>query len=226
MIAVMAGFDVCGTTNLPEYLLSYHADAMEIYLIRHTTPDIRKGLCYGQSDLDVTASFEQEARCIKPHLPAHITQVFSSPLQRCRKLAAYLFPNHAITFDDRLKEIHCGEWEMKLWDEIEPEYLQRWMNDFVHTCIPGGESYVQLYERVVSFFESLPRQGAIALVSHGGVIRSILSYVQQIALQDSFHVFSLRYGCVARVHLQDDTLTHAILHNPPSEKEQHRPSYY
>lgn len=199
---------------------------MEVYLIRHTTPNIQKGLCYGQSDLDITETFAQEAECILPHLPRHIAHVYSSPLQRCRKLAEYLFPDHKIMLEDRLKEINCGEWEMKLWDEIEPEYLKHWMDDFVNTSIPGGESYVQLYDRVVSFFETLPRQGAIALVAHGGVIRSILSYVEKVALHDSFNVFSLRYGCVVRLHLQNDALTHAVLHNPPAEKEQHRPSNY
>lgn len=197
---------------------------MEVYLIRHTTPDIQKGQCYGQADLDVTGSFEQEAQCILPHLPEHISHVFSSPLQRCRKLAEYLFPNHAIAFEDRLKEINCGEWELKLWDEIEPDYLKRWMDDFVNVSIPGGESYLQLYHRVVSFFDTLPRNAAVAVVAHGGVIRSILSHIEQVALQESFNVFSLRYGCVVRVHLDNATLTHSVLHNPPAEKEQHRPT--
>jgi len=33
---------------------------MEIYLIRHTTPDVAKGICYGQTDLDVANTFEEE----------------------------------------------------------------------------------------------------------------------------------------------------------------------
>lgn len=199
---------------------------MEIYLIRHTTPDIKKGLCYGQSDLDTTPSFEQEAQCIRPHLPGHITHVFSSPLQRCRKLAEYLFPEHPIVFEDSLKEINCGNWEMKLWDEIDKMHLRSWMEDFVHGSMPGGESYAQLYNRVVAFFQSLPQQGAAALIAHGGVIRSILSHVEQISLHDSFNAFSLRYGCVVRIHKDNNKLTHDVLHNPPAEQEQHRPSSY
>src|SRR5919112_6388007 len=124
------------------YFLPCCIAIMELYLIRHTTPDITKGLCYGQSDLDVTDSFEPEAQCIRPHVPPHISHVFSSPLQRCRKLAEYLFPAQPIVFDDRLKEINCGFWEMKLWDEIDKEHLRSWMDDFVHTSMPGGESYV------------------------------------------------------------------------------------
>ena len=34
---------------------------MAIFLIRHTTPLIEKGICYGQLNIDVTESFEAEA---------------------------------------------------------------------------------------------------------------------------------------------------------------------
>ncbi len=199
---------------------------MEIYLIRHTTPDIVKGTCYGQADIGTTDSFFAEAECIEKHLPPHIDKVYSSPLRRCRKLATHLFPRLPIRLDDRLKEIHCGEWEMQLWDNIEKEKLDHWMSDHLNRCMPGGESYVQLYHRVCHFFESLPRLQNIAIISHGGVIRSLLSYINNIALHDSFNTFSIRYGCVIKVEAQAGAWRHRVLHNPPSEKEQHRPSYY
>lgn len=37
---------------------------MKIYLIRHTTPHIEKGICYGQTDLDVAETFNNEAEII------------------------------------------------------------------------------------------------------------------------------------------------------------------
>ncbi len=199
---------------------------MELYLIRHTTPDIKKGTCYGQADIGTTETFYEEARDIAPHLPPNITTVYSSPLTRCRQLAEHLFPQKEIVFDHRLKEISCGEWELRLWDEIEPPHLQQWMNDRINVCMPGGESYAQLYSRVVHFFDSLPQQGHIALVSHGGVIRSLLSYINQVSIKDSFDVFSIRYGCVVHLKKEEQQFRHAVLHNPFTEKEQHRPSYY
>lgn len=199
---------------------------MEIYLIRHTTPDIQKGTCYGQADIGTIHSFEQEAGCIRQHLPQDIEAVYSSPLKRCRQLAEHLFPNHAIAFDDRLKEIDCGEWELRLWDEIEQDALQAWMNDFVNICTPGGESYTHLYNRTVQFFNSIPfSHQKIAIVSHGGVIRSILSHIEGVAIKDSFNSFSLFYGCVVKLNKTENGFAHQVLHNPPLEKEQHRPSY-
>jgi alpha-ribazole phosphatase len=200
---------------------------MELYLIRHTTPDVKKGTCYGQADLAVTESFDEEARCILPHLPGDIKTVYSSPLQRCRKLAERLFPQHYIRFDDRAKEINCGEWELQLWDEIDRTALDGWMADFVNVAPPGGESYQQVYDRVVELLgEVVARKEKAAIVAHGGVLRSIVSYVTQTPLKDSFNSFSIRYGCVIRLHLEGDGLVHTVLHNPESEKEQHKPSYY
>jgi alpha-ribazole phosphatase len=200
---------------------------MEVYLIRHTTPLIENGTCYGQADLDVTESFEQEAACIQPHLPSTIKTVISSPLKRCRQLAEYLFPTHTIQFDDRIKEIHCGQWELQPWDVINKEQLDPWMNDFINVQIPGGESYVQLYHRVTAFFEEVTQKhSSLAIVAHGGVIRSLLAYINGVQLRASFDHFSLRYGCVVKVHFTNNQLCHTILHNPDSPKEQHRPVSY
>jgi len=197
---------------------------MEIYLIRHTTPAIEKGICYGQSDLDVTETFAEEAAAIAPHLPERFAAVYSSPLQRCRKLAEQLFPTYPIRFDDRLKEIHCGEWELLGWDSIDPVPLKAWMDDFVNVCIPGGESYTQLYERVVHFLETLPQpDGPVAIVTHGGVIRSVLAHVREVALQDSFDAFSIHYGCLVRLQKAERGFDHHFLHNVKRGEERHRP---
>lgn len=197
---------------------------MEIYLIRHTTPDVERGVCYGQADIDVTETFEAEAILIREHVPAHITQIHSSPLQRCRKLAELLFPDYSIVYHDALKEINCGDWELKKWDEIDKEEIQPWMDDFVNVRIPNGENYVLLYERTAALFEQLSNASPAVIVTHGGVIRSILSYITNTALKDSFGAFSLHYGCVVKITKDETGFQYSILHNiKPVEKETHKP---
>jgi alpha-ribazole phosphatase len=71
-----------------------------IYLIRHTTPAVARGICYGQTDLEVTGSFHEEAEVIRQHLPADIGPVYSSPLNRCTLLAKELFPDRPIASDE------------------------------------------------------------------------------------------------------------------------------
>jgi alpha-ribazole phosphatase len=242
----------------------------DIYLIRHTTPAVAKGICYGQTDLDVTATFLEEVAVIRQHLPAGMQAVHSSPLQRCSLLARQLFPEHAITWQDELMEVHCGEWEMKSWDDLPKEEIDPWMADFVNIRIPGGESYLDLQQRVNRCWERIREEGAvtrpatpselrhpetnlsaveagavavvekaggpdaskvnagsIAVIAHGGVIRSILSGITGTPLIDSFKVFVLHYGCVIRVFEEGDRLGYEILSNrAPADREQHKPASF
>jgi alpha-ribazole phosphatase len=186
---------------------------MEIYLIRHTTPDIPRGICYGQSDIDVKESFYAEASSIKDCLPGYIQQVYSSPLQRCSKLAEFLFPQKNISFHDALKEINFGDWELKKWDDIPNDELQPWMQDFVNVCTPNGENYVQLFERSTNLFNQLQQSTPLAIITHGGVIRSILSHISQTTLKDSFNSFTLNYGCAVKIIKENGRYSFEIIHN-------------
>ncbi|HEY4208496.1 MAG TPA: alpha-ribazole phosphatase [Puia sp.] len=204
-----------------------------IYLIRHTTPAVSKGICYGQTDLEVTETFLDEAAVIRQHLPTSFSSIHSSPLQRCSRLAEHLFPGHSISLYPELMEIHCGQWEMRGWDELPKEEVEPWMKDFVQIRIPGGESYQDLHQRVTKVFariqDAIPGEdSSSAIIAHGGVIRSILSHITGTALIDSFKTFSLYYGCVIRVYGPPDGLQYEILSNlAPLEKEQHKPrSFY
>jgi alpha-ribazole phosphatase len=217
----------------------------DIYLIRHTTPAVARGICYGQTDLDITGTFLAEAAVIRQVLPAGgCIAVHSSPLKRCALLARHLFLGHPITWQDELMEVHCGEWEMKSWDTLPKEEIDPWMADFVNIPIPGGESYLDLQQRVGRCWERirdeakragaepadtdlLPAPGAIAVVAHGGVIRSILSAVTGTPLIDSFKAFSLHYGCVVKVFPSGEQLAFTILSNQvPADKEQHKPKRF
>jgi alpha-ribazole phosphatase len=206
---------------------------MDIYLIRHTTPAVAKGICYGQTDLDTTESIYDEAAIIRRHLPSIIGSVYSSPLKRCASLAAHLFPTHSIRFRDELMEIDCGRWEMRNWDELPAEELDPWMKDFVTVPIPEGESYIDLNKRVTRCFNEIRTASGdrldypIAIISHGGPIRSILASITGTPLIDSFKAFSLHYACVVKITEREGVLSHSLLYNDvPKEKEQHKPSRF
>lgn len=202
-----------------------------IYLIRHTTPAVPKGMCYGQTDLDVTESFAAETAAIRRQLPASITSVYSSPLRRCSMLARNLFPGRPLQLMDGLMEIDCGQWEMRAWDELPPEEVEPWMADFVRIRIPGGESYEDLRLRVGGCWSTIRAEkgpGDIAVIAHGGVIRSILAGITGTPLLESFKAFALHYGCVVRLSGAGEEWKYDILLNEaPPEREQHKPkSFY
>ncbi|GAB3659286.1 alpha-ribazole phosphatase [Echinicola sediminis] len=176
---------------------------MEVYLIRHTTPKIAKGICYGQSDLPLADTFAQEAEAIKSQLGSLNSGalVFSSPLQRCALLSDAIFEEQAHR-DSRLMELDFGDWEMKAWNELPEEELNPWMEDFVHIPCPNGESYMDLYQRCIDFLEEVKQYdaGQVVVVCHAGPIRAMHAHVHEIALKDSFSL-KVDYGEVIKLEL-------------------------
>lgn len=161
---------------------------MYLRLIRHTRPHVEPGICYGQSDLDVCESFEEEVLEVLRNLPTTVELVYASPLKRCSALATKIAEarNLPLVFDERLKELNFGEWEMKNWNEIPSDELKIWMDSFVSERCPGGESYMDLQQRVHEFFTEVkarPHQH-IAIITHAGVIKLLHAIVLELeALQ-------------------------------------------
>src|SRR4028118_1276170 len=91
-------------------VLSGYTGFMEIYLIRHTTPLIEKGICYGQSDIPLADSFESEWEIIRQQLPKEMDCIYTSPLKRCWQLARKLEQHYQVPLftDKRLMEMHFG----------------------------------------------------------------------------------------------------------------------
>ncbi|MDQ0108123.1 alpha-ribazole phosphatase [Chitinophaga terrae (ex Kim and Jung 2007)] len=179
---------------------------MEIYLIRHTTPAIESGVCYGASDVDVAGSFETEAAEVKAKLPARNFKVVSSPSQRCVKLARALFGDQFST-DDRLMEMNFGNWEMQPWDSISKNAISKWADNVVFERIPGGETYEELFNRSIQIFEACVASGEdTVLITHGGVIRCILALVTDTALVDAFDL-NVDYGKISGIKAENGQLS-------------------
>ena len=164
---------------------------MKVTLIRHTKVDVPKGTCYGWSDVPVANSFEEEAAVTKQNLMKKqpFDAVFSSPLTRARKLAAYCGYPHP-TLDDRLKEINMGDWEMRLYDDIAKEdpHILAWYEDYMHLEATGGESFPLLYDRVSAFLDWLKTQSYdhVAIFAHGGVLICAGIYGGLFAKENAF----------------------------------------
>jgi alpha-ribazole phosphatase len=145
-------------------------------------------------------TFEQEAAVIKAKLNDLLDIPFyCSPTLRCRRLAEHLqlSPQH----DDRLQEINFGDWDGRPWLEIPREHSEAWLSDFVNHVPPNGESYLQLSQRVLGFLRELATKqpGHVGIITHSGVIHSILAYVRGIPLAESYEKISVEYGDVVHV---------------------------
>lgn len=180
---------------------------MELLLIRHTTPDVASGICYGQTDLNVNGTFDKESKEIKNIIadlkPEH---VYSSPLIRCHQLAKELFPYQPIQTDDRLMEMNFGKWEGLKWSEIPKNELDTWANDFINLAPPLGESFAAFMNRITVFEEEVLNkltQEKIALITHSGVIRSFLMKYLAIP-EDKIFNLHLNYGAVIKIDIHSE----------------------
>jgi alpha-ribazole phosphatase len=150
---------------------------VQLWLIRHPPPQVAQGVCYGRTDLALADGVAAAAARIRPQLPPH-GPLFTSPLQRCRQLADALHP--APQADERLQEMHFGDWEMTPWHLIQREALDGWAADPLGYRPPRGESVAELHARVLAFVADARRAGhqRAVLVTHAGVMKVIVGHAQ------------------------------------------------
>ena len=146
---------------------------MILHLIRHPKPLVGPGICYGRLDISAE-NIAAVADDLRANLPSGLP-VWSSPLQRCRKLAELLNPN--LVIDERLMEMDFGAWEGRSWDDIPRPELDAWAADVAGYAPPGGESPLALQQRALDFVAALKVPEAV-IVTHAGVIRTLLAHWQ------------------------------------------------
>ena len=154
---------------------------MEVILIRHTSVDVPKGVCYGQTDVPLRDSFEEEASITAQQLQNDV-------------------------FDARLKELNFGEWEMQEFDKICDPRLEEWYNDYFHVAATGGESFMMQLQRVSEFLNEVSGKEykRIAVFAHGGVLICAQIYAGILRMEDAFDALT-PYGGVVRLQLNSKT---------------------
>lgn len=171
------------------------AGSGRLYLIRHPRPAVHHEVCYGQSDVGIAEDAAAVAARIRPLLPD--APFYSSPLTRCRLLAEALHP--APRFDERLREIHFGDWEMRTWDDIGKPAVDAWVADPLHFAGHGGESIARLRQRAAECArEIMARHDEAVLVIHAGVMKALA--VELLGLPDpAWFSTSFQFGTVSLI---------------------------
>ncbi len=165
------------------------------YLVRHGETEANKsGILQGQLDVPLSDVGLKQAELVARALSeAGLDEIWSSDLSRASRTAERILAGQrkrraaAVTLDSGLREIHCGILQGKTLAEAEklwPEVFKELKREPLNAPRPGGESYLEAYQRAVAAFERIrescrgktPVPGAVAIVCHGGVIRNLLAY--------------------------------------------------
>ena len=152
---------------------------LELWLLRHgITEWARDGRHTGRTDLPLLPEGEAEARALAPVLAEQrFAAVLVSPLQRARRTAELAGLADAAQICPDLQEWDYGRYEGITTAEIRAQ-VPGW-SVWSHGC-PDGESCPEVEQRcrrVISLAESLVASqaggGAVALVAHGHILRSL-----------------------------------------------------
>jgi alpha-ribazole phosphatase len=160
---------------------------VKLHLVRHPQPDVAQGLCYGASDVAVSAPelARVQASLQAAGLPGRLP-VIASPLQRCALLAQRLQPA-SLRFDARLAEMDFGSWELRAWDSIPRSEVEAWADDLLHYCPGGAECVLDVARRVADFMNDLRQAGhaEALLICHAGTIRLLSAMQNAVTLEQA-----------------------------------------
>jgi broad specificity phosphatase PhoE len=123
--------------------------------------------------------------------------LWSSDLIRARATAEAVGARTglAATLDARLREANRGDWEGRLFVDVEreePEAYAAWMRAGAEFRFPGGESLLDQQQRVAAALQDIHAAGELPalVVCHGGSIRVMLCARDPRGL-DAFHEFKV-----------------------------------
>lgn len=182
---------------------------MKFFFLRHTSLDVSQDVFYGQTDLDVSSSFETELKKIKLKLQDENIlldklKVFSSPLKRCVKLANSL--TNQIILDERIMELNLGDWEMKPKQSIDSKLIKEWEDNMMTFKIPNGETNQDFLHRLKKFLDQiLIMNEDVFIVAHAGSINGMLSLLTGQAFDKLLKNYweKLSHGSLSLVELID-----------------------
>ena len=155
----------------------------EMLFIRHAETDMAGTFC-GHSDPELNAcGHAQVAELIDKLHAEGIGMVYSSDLRRAHATGMAIAEALGVGYHVRpaLREINFGQWEGLTWKEIEQRdgaYARRWMAEYPLLTAPDGEGFSDFERRVLDEVQLLSSTGEdrrIAVVTHAGVIRTVLS---------------------------------------------------
>ena len=188
-------------------------DPTTVFLVRHGQTDwIARGIAGRLPDVHLNAEGREQAAHLAArmqHLP--LRAIYSSPLERTQQTAAPLAS--ALGMEVRrlpeAVELDFGEWVGHPIRGLSADRRWRAFNSYRSLSpAPGGELMPEVQTRIVRAIvrirDAHPGE-AVAVFSHGDVIRSAVAYFAGVPL-DLFLRIEIRPASISSVRFYDDSL--------------------
>lgn len=145
-----------------------------IYLVRHAEYENPSGIIPGRLPVPLSDNGRKQADLLARFFEnKNITQIFSSPVRRCRETAETISRNITpIVFDIRLAEVLSA---------MQGSEDEKWREAlYSATNIIGGETPRDIYDRVASFWETTDFQKGknYIVCSHGDPLYFLFQFLQ------------------------------------------------
>jgi broad specificity phosphatase PhoE len=162
-----------------------------LILVRHAAVHAKyAGLCYGQSDVELSEAGWERSRELAELLASEpVQRIVHSGLQRTQWLAEAIASRMSLKAEacEQLRERDFGTWELKSWDAIHRESgedMLRMLTDPAGFRPGGGETTYELRDRVLRWLADDSIDGVTIAVTHGGPIAALRGSLQNIPVTE------------------------------------------
>ena len=154
-----------------------------IILVRHGQSEgnlVRSFL--GHTDLPLTELGHKQAEKTAEYLDGtDIDIIYASDLKRAWQTAEHIAERQGLSIiaNPKLREIYAGKWENELFDELGKKYsedYELWRNDIGNSRCTEGESFKELYERIIAEISRIADTSdglTVCIATHATPIRCV-----------------------------------------------------
>lgn len=193
-----------------------------LYLVRHGETEWNvTGRFQGHSDIPLSTEGKNQAEKLS-HLikRSKVNSIYASDLSRAVETAEIIINKYPsklnINITPDLREINFGLWEGLTIDEIKAKYhseLMEWWDNPSKVAVPGGELLSDVVCRVINSVQHIANMHPdenVLIVSHGGVIRSIICTVMGMDI-NRYWQLHLDNCSLSIIHLPEGILSRGII---------------
>lgn len=169
---------------------------MRLILVRHGQTECNtRDIWHGWDACELTGEGLQQARAVANRLAREkLDVIYSSDSRRALQTAQAVAAPHKLipVTDPRLRERNAGEYEGLATKEVLTRYPRIWEEraaDFWGWSPPSGETYHDVLRRSLNVVERLTAQypnGTLAIVTHMGPLRVLISHLARIPLEETY----------------------------------------